>query len=216
MTMLDSPQAIFFALDGTLTDPKEGITRCIQYTLERLDEDVPPAESLTWCIGPPLQQTFEQLVGESRSQQAIKFFRERFSDVGWSENKRYDGILESLDALKQQGHTLYIATSKPHVYATRIANHFSLGAFFTRIFGSELDGTHTDKADLLKFALHETSVGSNSTMIGDRHHDIRGALLNQMHSIGVTYGYGSRTELVSAGAHLLVDSPQQLSAIFSK
>ena len=216
MTILNSPRAIFFDLDGTLTDPKEGITKCIQYALERLDEDVPPAESLTWCIGPPLQQTFATLVGESRSQQAIDFYRERFSEVGWSENKRYDGILESLDVLKQQGHILYIATSKPRVYATQIADHFGLTAFFTHIFGSELDGTHTDKADLLKFALRETSAGSNSTMIGDRHHDIRGALLNQMNAIGVTYGYGSRTELAAAGAHLLIESPQQLSAVFGR
>ncbi len=207
--------AAFFDLDGTLTDPKPGITRCIQYALDRLDEEIPDADDLEWCIGPPLISSMATLVGEKRAHLAVEYYRERFADVGWAENRPYEGIADLLDDLHSLQIRLYVATSKPHVFANRILEHFHLGGYFIRVYGSELDGTNVDKADLLSSALSETKVPERTVMIGDRSHDIAGALANGMETIGVTYGYGSYNELKSAGAHQIVDAPAGILSTFS-
>src|SRR3954470_18121772 len=193
---------IYFDLDGTLTDPKPGITRSIQYALQRLDyPTIPTEDELTWCIGPPLRTSFVRLLGDHSADHAVALYRERFSDIGLYENRVYDGIGEVLTALGSSGHQLFVATSKPHVYAERIIEHFSLRNHFERIFGSELDGTRVDKSDLLAYALQQTGVDrARSLMIGDRSHDMTGATNNGMQRIGVLYGYGSREELLEAGA----------------
>lgn len=201
---------VFFDLDGTLTDPKVGITTCIQFALEKLNVDVPARDDLTWCIGPPLLQSFDLLVGKERSTQALSFYRERFSDIGWKENTLYPEIENTLARLCGIGFRLYVATSKPHVYATQIIEHFQMGQYFDAIYGSELDGTRADKSDLLEFALSHTKAEGNVIMVGDREHDILGALANGMSTIGVTYGYGSRQELIQAGAGKLVSRPADL------
>jgi phosphoglycolate phosphatase len=195
--------AIFFDLDGTLTDPKIGITRSIQYALGKLDHPaIPTEDELTWCIGPPLRASFVKLLGSDQSADlAVSYYRERFSGIGIYENGVYAGIADVLTALARPGRRLFVATSKPHVFAERIIDHFDLRHHFERVFGSELDGTHADKSHLLEYALHETSVDpSRAIMIGDRSHDIVGAKNNAMGAIGVLYGYGSRQELTEAGA----------------
>ncbi|MHA1153456.1 MAG: HAD hydrolase-like protein, partial [Alphaproteobacteria bacterium] len=132
---------IFFDLDGTLTDPKPGITRSIQYALDKLDRDVPTEDELVWCIGPPLLESFERMLGDSRlAVTAMSLYRERFADKGLYENGVYPGIENTLSILSESGRRLFIATSKPTVYATRIVEHFELGKFFERVFGPELDG----------------------------------------------------------------------------
>lgn len=202
--------AIYFDLDGTLTDPKPGITRSIQYALQRLDHPTMPTEDeLTWCIGPPLRASFVRLLGaETAADLAVSYYRERFSDVGLYENGVYDGIGEVLTSLCASGHRLFVATSKPHVFAERIIDHFGLRDHFERVFGSELDGTRVDKSHLLEYALKETSVDPSKTlMIGDRSHDMVGAKNNGMQGIGVLYGYGSRDELLQAGAHHVCATP---------
>ena len=204
--------ALFFDLDGTLLDPKIGITTSIQYALEKLGAEVLPPEQLTWCIGPPLFQSFCTLVGEAQAEQAIVLYRERFAQVGWMENVPYPNMVETLAALVDQGVTLYVATSKPRVYATKIVDHFDMGPYFRRIFGSELDGTRADKTDLLRYALCETQ-SPTATMIGDRRHDVIGALANGMEMIGVTYGYGSIQELEQAGVTQLVHRPKELLSV---
>jgi phosphoglycolate phosphatase len=202
--------AIFFDLDGTLTDPKPGITRSIQYALQKLDHPTMPTEDeLTWCIGPPLRASFVRLLGaETSADLAVSYYRERFSDIGLYENGVYDGIGEVLTALCASGHRLFVATSKPHVFAERIIDHFGLRGHFERVFGSELDGTRVDKSRLLEYALKEASVDPARTlMIGDCSHDMIGAKNNGMKGIGVLYGYGSRDELLQAGAHHVCQTP---------
>lgn len=202
--------AIFFDLDGTLTDPKPGITRSIQYALQRLDLPVPSQDDLTWCIGPPLRTSFVTMLGgEDRADLAVSLYRERFGDVGLYENSVYPDIEHILAALKQSHGRLFVATSKAHVFADRIIDHFRLRDYFEHVFGAELDGTRADKSDLLAYALENTSVDPRrALMIGDRSHDIVGAKNNGMHAIGVLYGYGSERELVEAGASHVCATPR--------
>jgi phosphoglycolate phosphatase len=202
--------AIFFDLDGTLTDPKPGITRSIQYALDKLGQQtIPTEDELTWCIGPPLRASFVKLLGaEAAADLAVAHYRERFSDIGLYENGVYAGVRDVLTTLQRSGRRLFVATSKPHVYATRIIDHFDLRRHFERVFGSELDGTRADKSDLLAYALKTTSVeSSHAVMIGDRSHDMIGARNNGIKGIGVLYGYGSAQELTAAGASHLCATP---------
>lgn len=203
---------IFFDLDGTLTDSRPGITRSIQHALERLGKPVPPPEELTWCLGPPLQQSLKALLGtEALAQAGLKHYRERFAEIGLFENDVYAGVEEVLAALKADGRRLFVATSKPHVYAERIIRHFGLDRYFDRVFGAELDGTRSDKTNLLAYALAQTRTDpAQALMIGDRSHDIIGARNNAMAAVGVLYGYGSEEELRGAGAQRLCERPQGL------
>jgi phosphoglycolate phosphatase len=138
----------------------------------------------------------------------VAFYRERFSDVGLFENSLYPDIGAALAALAQSPRRLFVATSKPHVFASRIIEHFGLAGYFEHVFGSELDGTRVHKAELLAYALAQTGVDpSDALMIGDRSHDVLGAKANGMDAVGVTYGYGSPEELIEAGARRLCPSP---------
>ena len=125
---------VFFDLDGTLTDPKAGITRCIQFAMEQLDVAPPEADALEWCIGPPLLTSMETLVGKDRAARAVEHYRDRFARVGWLENQPYDGVVAVLQALKRSRMSLYVATSKPAVYALKILDHFELRSYFYFVF----------------------------------------------------------------------------------
>ena len=212
MTRID---AIFFDLDGTLTDPKVGITRCIQHALKELGATPPDADELTWCIGPPLLESFKSMLGDDAlANAALKHYRARFSVVGLFENRLYTGIPEALRRLSGEDVSLFVATSKPRVYAERIVEHFGLGAFFKGVFGPTLQGDRAIKTDLLRWALGETRVKAGaSVMVGDRSHDMIGATDNGMRAVGVLYGYGCREELKASGAELLVRNPDELSSI---
>jgi len=204
---------VFFDLDGTLSDPKIGITASIQYALAKFDIPVPSQDELTWCIGPPLHASFKALLGttDADADRAVDLYRERFGDVGLYENTLYPGIADVLTAVAAGGRRLFVATSKPHVFADRIIDHFGLRSHFGRVFGSELDGTRVHKTDLLRYALEETSTDpARAIMIGDRKHDIIGAANNGIATIGVLYGYGSRAELVDAGAGHLCAAPGEI------
>ena len=211
--------AVYFDLDGTLTDPKPGITRSIRYALQRLGHHTVPGEDeLTWCIGPPLRASFVRILGgEDSADLAVSLYRERFSDIGLFENAVYDGIHEVLTTLSQSGQRLFVATSKPHVFAERIVEHFGLRHHFEHVFGSELDGTRVDKSDLLQYALKIAAVDPSRTlMIGDRSHDMVGAGNNGMKGIGVLYGYGSKDELIGAGALHVCATPQAILGSISQ
>lgn len=205
---------IFFDLDGTLSDPFAGISRSIVYALERLGEDAPDEAVLRSFIGPPLLASFESLLGSERAKEALDYYRERFGDVGWQENRPYDGIRELLESLTAKDRKLYVATSKPHVFARKIVEHFGLSDYFSTVFGSELDGRNAEKTALLKFALLETGA-TNAVMVGDREHDVIGALENGLSVIGVTWGYGSEEELRAAGAEQIVTSPGALDEMLA-
>jgi phosphoglycolate phosphatase len=202
---------IYFDLDGTLTDPFEGISKSIIYAMRRLGEPEPDNETLRGCIGPPLLASFEALVGDAHARDALTFYRERFGDIGWQENIPYPGIHNVLQQLKDSNRTLFVATSKPTVYAERIVSHFRLREYFDGVFGSELDGRRTRKVELLEYALAACN-STQAVMVGDRSHDVIGALRNNMDIIGVSYGYGTTEELKSAGAEQIADSPEELVA----
>ncbi len=207
---------IYLDLDGTLTDPYAGITKCILYALDELGFPHPDDDYLYSCIGPPLWETFPEMVGEELTKQAVDLYRERFVEVGWRENELYEGIPEALELIASAGHTLFVATAKPHMHAARIINHFGLGDLIHNVYGSELDGTRATKGDLLAFAIGRNPGGASHVMIGDRKHDLIGALANDMFPIGVAWGYGSVDELEAAGARSIAATPQELPGILSR
>jgi phosphoglycolate phosphatase len=211
---------LLFDLDGTLTDPFRGITRCIAYALDALGRPSPAPDNLRWCIGPPLRQSFRTLLGskdDRLEEEALAKYRKRFESIGLFENEVYPGIAEALATLKGCGHTLYIATSKPTFYAERIAIHFRLTEYFHRIYGSELDGKHSDKTSLILHVLQrEPIVPAETIMIGDREHDMAGACNNRIRGIGILWGYGTREELHCSGAHAFASSPRKLVAIINE
>ncbi|MBT8103005.1 MAG: HAD hydrolase-like protein [Gammaproteobacteria bacterium] len=204
---------IYFDLDGTLTDPYEGITKCILYALDELGFPHPSDDYLYSCIGPPLYDTFPEMVGEELTLKAIDLYRERFVDVGWQENVPYEGILDALQTIRDAGHTLFVATSKPRVHARRIVDHFGMGAFIETVYGCELDGTRSNKVELLEFAIADNPGDVARTMVGDRKHDLIGAVANRMRPIGVSYGYGSVDELTTAGAIGIASTPLKLPEV---
>ncbi len=199
---------IFWDLDGTLTDPKPGITKSFIYALEKLGIPAPAPDDLEWVIGPALLDSFAQL-GVDDPQVAVDFYRERYTKDGLFENRVYDGIPELLSRLQDAGYTMCLATAKPHAYARKITAHFGLAQYLTHEFGPELDGTRNNKGELLAYALNATGYDVNAAiMIGDRHHDIDAARAVGMKSIGVTWGYGSGDEL--AQADTLCTTPAEL------
>ncbi len=204
---------ILFDLDGTLTDNGEGITNSVAYALRKFGITPPPREELNTFIGPPLRDSFvEKFVCEEDGDRAVAYYREYYRPHGIFENVVYDGVPQMLAALKQAGCTLAIATSKPEIFAKKIADHFDLAKYFTVIAGSTLDGSLIKKGDVIEYGLgllgHPDR--SRTVMVGDREHDILGAAQANLPGIGVTYGYGSREELEKAQAAYIIDHPLEL------
>ncbi len=210
-------RTVFLDLDGTLTDPKPGITRSIRHALHSLGREAPDEDALTWCIGPPLHESFEKLLGDAAlAARALALYRERFSEIGLYENRIYDGVPEMLARLRNAGFRLCLATSKPHIFATRITAHFGLDKWLDRVFGSELDGTRADKTALLAHALAQTSAEpERAAMLGDREHDIIGARNNGVAGIGALWGYGTRGELQAAGAARIATNPEDAANLMA-
>ncbi|MDJ0711081.1 MAG: HAD hydrolase-like protein [Woeseiaceae bacterium] len=206
---------VYFDLDGTLTDPYEGITKCILYALDELGFPHPDDDYLYSCIGPPLWDTFPELVGDDLTSKAVDLYRERFVEVGWQENCPYDGIHAALETVARTGHTIFVATAKPHMHAARIVEHFGMGDFIHNVYGSELDGTRGTKTDLLRFALEKNPGADRHFMVGDRKHDLVGAVANDMTPVGVAWGYGSVAELTAAGATAIAEKPEDLPALLT-
>lgn len=196
-------------LDGTLTDPREGIVRSLAHAFAVLGAGVPGDARLARCIGPPLEDSFADLLPDptpARVAAAIEHYRERFDRVGWRENRVYAGVPEFLAALRARGVRALIVTSKPRVAAVRIARHFGFGSALDAIYGAELDGTRGRKPELLAHVLAQEGVEpGRAVMLGDRRHDVEGARANGVRSLGVTWGYGDRAELEAAGATWICD-----------
>jgi phosphoglycolate phosphatase len=201
---------ILFDLDGTLTDPKPGITRAVQYALARYGVTVDDLDALIPFIGPPLHHSFARYYGfdDRRAREAVGFYREYFAETGIYENAVYPGIPQLLERLQSSGRRLIIATSKPTIYARRIVEHFQLDAYFTAVVGSDLDLTRVEKALIIGdiLAAYPDVAREAMVMVGDREHDIIGARAHDLDAIGVTYGYGSRDELRAAGASAIAES----------
>ncbi len=212
-------RTVLFDLDGTLTDPVEGITRSIQYTLEKFGKPVPPQTLLNSWIGPDLVgsfMTYFQTQDEALGKQAVAIFRERFGTIGLFENKVYPGIPELLAALQAAGCKLLLATGKPTVYAEQILTHFELRPYFTLVGGTFLDGRlTTNKGELLGTLLPQLSAEERAAcvMVGDREHDVYGAKAHGIPSIAVTYGYGSAEELAACEPTFTATSVAELRTL---
>lgn len=209
------PAAVIFDLDGTLTDPKPGITGSVRHALAGLGLPVPEADALEWVIGPPLLQSFVRLTGsQALAEEGLRLYRERYGVTGLYENEVIPGIPQLLGGLRAAGLPLYVATSKPRVFAVRILEHFGLSPQFAAIHGSELDGTRADKRDLLRHVVAAEALAPGAcVMVGDREHDVIGARDVGMATIGVRWGYGDDRELLQAGAAALVDRPGDIAAL---
>ena len=207
---------VLFDLDGTLTDPKEGITKSAAFALRHFGIDADP-DSLTAFIGPPLNDSFSRYFGLDPEQcvEAVREYRVRFSDVGWAENIPYPGIRELLDALRAQGMTLLVATSKPEVFARRILEHFGLSDCFADICGITMSERETmTKADVIRLVMARNGVDPAScVMVGDRLHDVEGGHEAGLPVVGVLYGYGSREELEAAGADFIAADTDELTKL---
>jgi len=200
---------ILFDLDGTLTDPKEGITKSVQHALRHFGQEVTDLDSLCTYIGPPLAESFIKYGGipADEAQNAVVKYREYFGVQGIYENKLYDGTVEALEALRGAGHTIVLATSKPTVYAVEIMKHFGIYDYFAFAAGSELSGARVKKAEVIEYALANVGVTDRSLaiMVGDRENDILGAKAAGLTSVGVLHGYGGREELTNAGADVILE-----------
>jgi phosphoglycolate phosphatase len=206
--------ALFFDLDGTLTDSAPGITRCLAHAFAQLGATVPSEGELRSCIGPPLDHTFRRLLpslDDAGIARAIALYRERFVAHGMYENAVYAGIPECLAQLRSARRRLFVVTAKPERFAKEIVRHFALGEFFEGVYGPSEDGALHDKGELIAHVLRCEGLDAGGvTMIGDRAHDVRGARQNGARSLGALWGYGSRAELEQAGAHALVASPAEI------
>lgn len=201
---------VLFDLDGTLTDPGEGITNSVAYALNKFNIKVEDKTELYNFIGPPLIDSFMKYYGMSYEDglKAVEYYREYFGVTGIFENRVFDGIRELLARVKKSGRTISLATSKPEAYAKRILEHFDLTQYFDFIGGATMDETRSKKADVIDYTIKQLSVTDKSKviMIGDRHHDIEGASQNGIDSIGVLFGYGDREELETAGATYIAET----------
>lgn len=210
-----SYNVLLWDLDGTLTDPKVGITLSVQYALSQLGYPLPKVDDLDWVIGPPLRESFKillQTTEDALVERAITLYRERYREVGLYENIVYPGIPELLSLLKDKGCLHMLATSKPRVFAEKILQHFLIDPYFSMIMGSELDGQFVEKEDLIREVLKSvpSELRSKTVMIGDRSFDVHGAKANHIDIISVGYGYGTIEELNKANPNYIVQSVKDL------
>jgi len=205
-------KTVFFDLDGTLTDPRDGILRCIEHGFEAIGRAAPPHSVLLGWIGPSLRRTLVDFFGdEALSDRALAAYRERYLSVGFSEARLYDGVVEMLDAIRSAGMRTFVVTAKPQPFARKVVEHFGLADRFESVFGPGLDGSNEDKRELLRIVLQQTAIdASSSFMVGDREHDMHAAVANAVIGIGATWGYGSKEELVQAKARILCARPRDV------
>lgn len=207
---------IFFDLDGTLTDPKEGIINCVKYALEHYGIHEEDEDKLMNFIGPPLVWSFANYYGFSpeKAEEATAKYRERFATIGLFENRAFDGIEEALQKLCDSGHILVVATSKPKVFADKIMAKYGLRPYFKAVCGSELDGTRNDKNEVIEYAIETVGADRDKIiMVGDRKHDIIGAKKCGVASCGVRFGYAEEGELEAAGADFITDDIDEMMNI---
>lgn len=214
MLMYDT---VLFDLDGTLTDPYEGIANAVTYAMRRIGRADPSASELKAFIGPPIFDSFFKMCGGDGNavDRAVFYYREYYMDKGKFENKVYDGVIDMLDKLKSQGITLAVATSKPEAVSVEILERFRLANSFDVIAGASLDKSRAEKSKVIEYALDMCGVRDKSRviMVGDRKYDVIGAKNNGLGCIGVLYGYGDRAELSEAGADFIVTTPQGVADI---
>lgn len=202
---------LFFDLDGTVSNNFDGIARCLNFALKELglrelsDEEVLP------FVGPPFRESLPRVFPGIDTEAALRLYRKRYQDKGWLENSLYDGMTDAIRTLHLQGFTIALCTSKPRIFAERIISHFQLARYFDGVHGPELDGKFDRKTDLLANLVEHYKVApTNAVMIGDRDKDVEAAMHAGTHSLGVLWGFGSQDELQNAGAHRIIQNPDQL------
>ena len=206
-----NPKSIFFDLDGTLTDSGEGIINCAIVALGHFGLPVPDRQTLRVFVGPPLDETFMKFgVPADKTDEAIAVYRSRYVPIGKFENHPYPGIRQMLETLKNHGHRLFVATSKPEEMSVEILEKFGLAQYFERICGATLDGSRSHKADVIRYLMEQVSGVSTPMMVGDTAYDVIGAKEHGIPTIGVSWGYGAVEDMVKAGAAAIADTPQQL------
>lgn len=212
-----SKKAIFFDLDGTLTDSGEGIMNCAELALRHFGLPIPSREEMRVFVGPPLDQTFIKFgVPAQKAQEAIEVFRSRYRTVGKFENFPYPGIREALQTLKEQGHRLFVATSKPEILANEVLGHFELAEFFEQIAGATLDGSRSHKADVITYLLGLTGDVGQTVMVGDTAFDVTGAAAHGIPTVGVSWGYGEVADMENAGAIAIAHSMDELVELLNQ
>ena len=218
MTAPPSRTLLLVDLDGTLTDPAEGIVGSFRHALEAMGRAAPPAADLGWIIGPPLRRSFADMLGGGENvEAALGIYRARYGDAGLFEATVYDGVPEALEALRSAGARLLLCTSKPAVYAARILARFGLARFFDAAYGAELDGRLDDKGDLIAHILADQRLAPElCAMWGDRKHDVVGAARHAIPTLGALWGYGGEAELAAAGAAILCARPADVPAAFAR
>lgn len=208
---------VFFDLDGTITEPAEGITNAIIYALDKYDIKVEDRASLYKFIGPPLRDSFKEFYGfsDEQAEEAVKFYREYYSDRGLIENEIMPGMKDALIKLKEAGCHLYVATSKPEIYAKKILENLDIDGYFDIIAGATFDKTRDKKELVIEYLLDISGIKalgkmSETVMVGDRYFDIQGAKAFGLDNIGVTFGYGTREEFIECGAMKIVDTAEEM------
>ena len=210
-------KTILFDLDGTLTDSGEGIINCVIYALERFGLPIPSRDSLRYFVGPPLHESFiKQGVPAERAEEAVAIYRERYIPIGMFENSPYSGVRELLNKLKADGHSLYVASSKPEWMCVQILEHFDLAKYFTQICGATIDTSRTNKEAVIAYLIHKNGRTDNMVMVGDTKFDVIGAKIHGIPCIGVSWGYGTVTEMRDAGAAFIADSMRQLELLLTQ
>ncbi|MDD5804471.1 HAD-IA family hydrolase [Blautia sp. HCP3S3_H10_1] len=213
-------KAILFDLDGTLTDSGEGITKSVQYALERIGKPEPDLQKLRVFVGPPLIEQFEEYAGidEKTARRAVEIYRERYAPIGIYENELYPGIEDMLAGLKNRGYKIGIASSKPENFVKIVAEYFHIESYFDEIVGSEPEGGRTNKTEVIEEALRRMGLTDHRDqviMVGDKEHDVFGARRAGLECIAVSYGYGTKEELENARPLKIVNSAEEILDFFA-
>lgn len=209
-------KTILFDLDGTLTDSGEGIMNCATLALSHFGLPVPDRTAMRVFVGPPLDETFRKFgVPANRTDEAIAVYRSRYTTVGKFENFPYPGIADMLKRLRDQGHRLFVATSKPEHMSVEILEKFGLAQYFERICGATMDTSRSKKADVIAYLLQLTGAGKDAVMVGDTAYDVIGAAAHGIPTVGVSWGYGTVDDMKAAGAAAIAYSVEELLALLS-
>lgn len=209
-------KAILFDLDGTLTDSGEGIINCVALALRHFGLPVPDNQKMREFVGPPLDATFIRFgVPADKTDEAIRVYRSRYTTIGLFENFPYPGIEDALIKLIQQGHRLFVATSKPEEMSVKILEKFGLAKYFEKICGATLDGTRSSKSDVIAYLLAQADNIAETIMVGDTTYDVIGAAKHGIDTIGVSWGYGNAADMQAAGAKAIANTMEEMVALIN-
>lgn len=210
-------KAIFFDLDGTLTDSGEGIFNCARLALEYFGIPQPTDQEMRVFVGPPLRDTFAKFgVPADGIEKAMEIYRERYNPIGIFENTPYPGIYELLEKLQKDGHRLFLATAKPEVMAVRIMERFELAPYFELICGASLDLSRDSKSAVIAYLLKQVPDVAQVVMVGDTAYDVIGAAAHGIPTVGVSWGYGKPEDMTAAGAVAIADTMEDLYRLLSE